>query len=162
MESLIAIGGLVGIAILCVLFSAAWGGIKAQLARRKQSDKKLLIHSINDDRCTGCDACVTVCPTDVLELVNNKSRVLRFGDCIQCEQCSMACPTTALVMHYEGTKAPPYRMPDLDEYYQAAPGLYLVGEAGGKPLVKNASNLGRAIVEHMLSTGLRSAPHRDG
>ncbi len=28
-----------------------------------QKRVRLLIHSINDDRCTGCDACVTVCPT---------------------------------------------------------------------------------------------------
>lgn len=118
--------------------------------------KRLLIHSINDDRCTGCEACVTVCPTDVLELVANKSRVERFGDCIQCEQCVTACPTTALVMHYEGTKPPPIRLPELDDYYQAAPGLYLIGEAAGKPLVKNGSNLGRAVIEHMLVTGMKS------
>ncbi|MFI5289130.1 MAG: NAD(P)-binding domain-containing protein [Polyangia bacterium] len=158
MESFIAIGGLIGVGLLCVLMSAAIGGIRARLARRRQSAKKVLIHSINDDRCTGCDACITVCPTDVLELVGNKSRVQRFSDCIQCEQCAMVCPTTALVMHVEGTKPPAFRMPDLDEYYQAVPGLYLIGEAGGKPLVKNASNLGRAVVEHMVSAGLRSRP----
>src|SRR3954452_17889410 len=89
---------------------------------------QVLVHSINDDRCTGCDACVAVCPTDVLELVTNKSRVARFDDCIQCEQCALVCPTTALVMHPLGTVAPAYRVPDLDEYYQAAPGLYLIGE----------------------------------
>jgi putative YpdA family bacillithiol system oxidoreductase len=153
MESLIAVGGLVGFAILCVLFAAAWNGLKARIAHKRQKQRKMLIHSINDDRCTGCDACVTVCPTDVLDLVNNKSRVLRFNDCIQCEQCAMVCPTTALVMHYEGTKAPAFRMPDLDEYYQAVPGLYLIGEAAGKPLVKNASNLGRAVIEHSLRAG---------
>ena len=46
---------------------------------------RILVHSINDDRCTGCDACVAVRPTNVLDLIENKSRVLRFGDCIQCE-----------------------------------------------------------------------------
>src|SRR3569832_2326426 len=121
-----------------------------------QKKVRLLIHSINDDRCTGCDACVTVCPTDVLELKSNKSRVLRFGDCIQCEQCANVCPTTALVMHYEGSEAPPVLVPDLDEYYQSkVPGLYLLGEAAGKPLVKNAVNLGRAAIEHALRSGLR-------
>lgn len=121
-----------------------------------QKKVRLLIHSINDDRCTGCDACVTVCPTDVLELKNNKSRVLRFGDCIQCEQCANVCPTTALVMHHEGTAAPPVQVPDLDDYYQSkVPGLYLLGEAAGKPLVKNAVNLGRAAVEHLLRSGMR-------
>src|ERR1700748_1358869 len=124
MESLIAIVGLAGFAVLCVFASAAISGLKARLAKRKQAPNKLLIHAINDDRCTGCDACVSVCPTDVLELNNNKSKVARFGDCIQCEPFVRACPTTALVMHYEGTKAPPIRMPQLDEYYQAADGLY--------------------------------------
>lgn len=121
-----------------------------------QKKVRLLIHSINDDRCTGCDACVVVCPTDVLELKSNKSRVLRFGDCIQCEQCANVCPTTALVMHHEGTTPPPVQVPDLDDYYQSkVPGLYLLGEAAGKPLVKNAINLGRAAVEHLLRSGFR-------
>jgi putative YpdA family bacillithiol system oxidoreductase len=155
--ALIGLGCLIVFALLCVLISAAWRAVRGWLKARRTPQKKLLIHSINDDRCTGCDACVTVCPTDVLELVGNKSRVVRFDDCIQCEQCALVCPTTALVMHYEGTKAPPYRMPELDEYYQAAEGLYLIGEAAGKPLVKNASNLGRAVVEHMVAKGLRKA-----
>jgi len=61
-------------------------------------------------------ACVAVCPTDVLELAQNKSRVARFHDCIQCEQCVLVCPTTALVMFPRGTTPPPYRMPALDEF----------------------------------------------
>jgi putative YpdA family bacillithiol system oxidoreductase len=160
MESLIVIAGLMGVALLCVLVSA--GGSALKRRKKKEAPTRLLVHSINDDRCTGCDACVSVCPTDVLELVTNKSRVVRFDDCIQCEQCALVCPTTALVMHPIGTTPPAYRVPDLDEYYQAAPGLYLIGEAAGKPLVKNASNLGRAVVEHMLTLGLRSGPRRDG
>jgi putative YpdA family bacillithiol system oxidoreductase len=65
-------------------------------------------------------------------------------------------------MHYEGTKAPPIRLPQLDDFYQAVPGLYLIGEAAGKPLVKNASNLGRAVVEHALKTGLRANAYGNG
>jgi putative YpdA family bacillithiol system oxidoreductase len=53
-------------------------------------------------------------------------------------------------------------MPQLDDYYQAVPGLYLIGEAAGKPLVKNASNLGRAVVEHALKTGLRANAYGNG
>src|SRR5262245_65832264 len=99
----------------------------------------ILVHDINDDRCTGCDACVSVCPTNVLDLVDNKSRVLRFQDCIQCEACMWACPTTALVMHPEGTHPPLFKMPELDEHYQTrVPGQYLIGEVAGKPLVKTA------------------------
>ncbi|MDB4965361.1 MAG: 4Fe-4S ferredoxin iron-sulfur binding domain protein [Myxococcales bacterium] len=164
MVPLLVFSGLAGFAIFCVLISAAFGGLKkrSQAKRLLNAKRKLLVHSINDDRCTGCEACVTVCPTDVLELQSNKSRVERMSDCIQCEQCVSACPTQALVMHYEGTKPPTYRMPQLDDYYQAAAGLYLVGEAAGKPLVKNASNLGRAVVEHMLATGLRPTAYGNG
>jgi thioredoxin reductase/ferredoxin len=123
--------------------------------RAPPAQRPLLLHAINDDRCTGCEACVVVCPTDVLELAANKSRVARFHSCIQCEQCVTACPTSALVMFPRGTSPPPYRMPDLDEFYRAAPRLYLIGEAAGKPLVKNASNLGRAVVEHLVRDGLQ-------
>ncbi|HTR51749.1 MAG TPA: NAD(P)-binding domain-containing protein [Kofleriaceae bacterium] len=118
---------------------------------------RVLVHDINDDRCTGCDACVAVCPTNVLDLVANKSRVLRFEDCIQCEACMFACPTEALVMFPEGSHPPPLKIPEMDENFQTAvPGQYLIGEVAGKPLVKNAANLGRAVVEHMLANGLRA------
>ncbi len=122
---------------------------------------RVLVHDINDDRCTGCDACVAVCPTNVLDLIDNKSRVVRFQDCIQCEACMWACPTQALVMHPEGTQPPALKVPELDEFYQTAvPGQYLIGEVAGKPLVKNAANLGRAVVEHMLKGGLKPGAGR--
>ncbi len=117
---------------------------------------RVLIHDINDDRCTGCDACVAVCPTNVLDLVANKSRVLRFEDCIQCEACMFACPTEALVMFPEGGLPPPLKVPEIDENFQTAVlGQYLIGEVAGKPLVKSAANLGRAVVEHMMQSGMQ-------
>jgi thioredoxin reductase/formate hydrogenlyase subunit 6/NADH:ubiquinone oxidoreductase subunit I len=147
----------VACALLFALACAVVGALVSRRRARRRAEPRprlALVHSINDDRCTGCEACVGACPTDVLALVGNKSRVARFEDCIACEQCAWACPTTALVMHPEGTEPPPLRMPVLDAYYQAAPGLYLIGEASGKPLVKNASNLGRAVVEHVVRGGL--------
>src|SRR5882672_11564982 len=117
---------------------------------------RILVHDINDDRCTGCDACVAVCPTNVLDLVANKSRVLRFQDCIQCEACMFACPTEALVMFPEGGAPPSLKVPEIDDNFQTAvPGQYLIGEVAGKPLVKNAANLGRGVVEHMLASGMQ-------
>jgi thioredoxin reductase (NADPH) len=116
----------------------------------------ILVHDINDDRCTGCDACVAVCPTNVLDLVANKSRVLRFHDCIQCEACMFACPTEALVMFPEGALPPPLKVPEIDDNFQTiVPGQYLIGEVAGKPLVKSAANLGRAVVEHMMAMGMQ-------
>jgi murein DD-endopeptidase MepM/ murein hydrolase activator NlpD len=90
-----------------------------------------------------------------LDLINNKSRVLRFADCIQCEACMWACPTDALVMHPEGSLPPPLKVPDIDQNFQTrVPGQYLIGEVAGKPLVKSAANLGRGVIEHALANGL--------
>ena len=135
---------------------------RMRAAAQPKRSSLLLIHSINDDRCTGCEACVNVCPTDVLELQANHARPARFDDCIQCNQCEWVCPTKALVMHPPKEQPPKILLPALDEFYQTnIRGLYLIGEAGGKPLTKNASNLGRAAVEHMRSKGLR-ASNRSG
>ncbi|HEX8953532.1 MAG TPA: 4Fe-4S binding protein, partial [Polyangia bacterium] len=115
--------------MFCVLISAAVSGLRRRMQskRLQNAKRKLLVHSINDDRCTGCDACVAVCPTNVLDLVANKSRVLRFQDCIQCEACMFACPTEALVMFPEGATPPPLKIPEIDENFQTAvPGQYLI------------------------------------
>jgi thioredoxin reductase/NAD-dependent dihydropyrimidine dehydrogenase PreA subunit len=150
-----AVLGGVALAVMAIMSMLATRRVKARAAQPFVHAGRILLHSINDDRCIGCDACVAVCPTNVLDLIGNKSRVVRFEDCIQCEQCMWACPTTALVMHPEGTEPPPLTVPELDQNYQTAvPGQYLIGEVAGKPLVKNAANLGRGVVEHMLATGL--------
>mgnify|MGYP003375630106 CR=1 FL=1 len=121
-----------------------------------------LLHSINDDRCIGCEACIDACPTEVLDLVDHKVKVARFGDCVQCEQCANACPTQALVMYREGTTPRMLTVPELDDHFQTAvPGQYLIGEVAGKPLVKNAANLGRAVIEH-IARDLKARPAAPG
>ena len=129
---------------------------RAIVAPAPAAGPRILVHDINDDRCTGCDACVAVCPTNVLDLVANKSRVIAFHECIQCEQCMFACPTEALVMYPQGGTPPVLKVPEIDENFQTAVvGQYLIGEVAGKPLVKNAANLGRVVIEHMLQTGMQ-------
>ena len=151
----LALGGVAILLMAVFTMLSARKRHRAIVAPAAVAGPRVLVHDINDDRCTGCDACVAVCPTNVLDLVANKSRVLRFADCIQCEACMFACPTEALVMFPEGSAPPALKVPELDENFQTAiPGQYLIGEVAGKPLVKNAANLGRAVVEHMLSAGL--------
>ncbi len=155
------------LAVQSLLIMAIAGSRRARAVRREAMaaqqaapDLRYLIHAINDDRCTGCDACVTVCPTNVLALVHHKSRVQRFEDCVQCEACARVCPTRALVMHPTGTEPPPLTLPDIDANFQTSvPGQYLIGEVAGKPLVKNAANLGRFVVEHMIAGGLTPHPN---
>ena len=150
----LALGGFAILLMVMFTMLSARKRHHATIAPAAVVGPRILVHDINDDRCTGCDACVAVCPTNVLDLVANKSRVLRFEDCIQCEACMFACPTEALVMFPEGGVPPPLKVPEIDENFQTAvPGQYLIGEVAGKPLVKNAANLGRAVVEHMLRDG---------
>ena len=152
----LALGGVAILVMAVFTVLSARKRHRAIVAPATSAGPRILVHDINDDRCTGCDACVSVCPTNVLDLVSNKSRVLRFHDCIQCEACMFACPTEALVMFPKGGVPPALKVPEIDENYQTAvPGQYLIGEVAGKPLVKNAANLGRAVIEHMLLNGLR-------
>nr|MDQ3369997.1 NAD(P)-binding domain-containing protein [Myxococcota bacterium] len=152
----LALGGLAILLMVVFTILSARKRHAGVLAPATVVGPAILVHDINDDRCTGCDACVAVCPTNVLDLVANKSRVLRFEDCIQCEACMFACPTEALVMFPEGSTPPPLQVPEIDDNFQTVvPGQYLIGEVAGKPLVKSAANLGRAVVEHMLQGGLR-------
>lgn len=117
---------------------------------------KRLVHSINVEKCVGCALCVQACPTSVLELVNHKSVVVNFDACIQCKKCESACAFDALRMH-EADKPPPMvQMPEVDRHYQTpVKGMYLIGQAAGTPQVKNAVNLGRAVVQHMTLEGMR-------
>lgn len=55
----------------------------------------------NEDRCTHCGACVTVCPSGALVLEASTQRVLYKQErCIACELCVPACPPRAMEVHY--------------------------------------------------------------
>jgi len=50
--------------------------------------------------CIGCERCVAVCPSFVLDMVKGKSEVARGDWCIGCGHCGAVCPTEAIL--YEG------------------------------------------------------------
>ncbi|MDP3730571.1 MAG: 4Fe-4S binding protein [Candidatus Omnitrophota bacterium] len=53
----------------------------------------------DDDRCTHCGACITVCPTEALIMDKNTMKVVFDPDkCIACELCVKACPPRAMVI----------------------------------------------------------------
>jgi NAD-dependent dihydropyrimidine dehydrogenase PreA subunit len=55
----------------------------------------------NEDRCTSCGACLTVCPTGCFT-VNTKTRKVTFqGEkCVACGICLKACPPRAMEVHF--------------------------------------------------------------
>ncbi len=51
----------------------------------------------DDQRCTHCGACITICPTDALYLDKKTMNVIFDPEkCIACELCIKACPPRAM------------------------------------------------------------------
>ena len=50
---------------------------------------------IDASKCTLCNACVTLCPTNALSKEDNKINFV-YGDCVSCSVCKQACPEEAI------------------------------------------------------------------
>ena len=56
-----------------------------------------MIELLSRERCTGCNLCVRVCPTNVFEAVDGDIPVLaRASVCQTCFMCELYCPADAL------------------------------------------------------------------
>jgi len=51
---------------------------------------------LNPDTCVGCGLCTVVCPHGVLEMRENKARIVDFNACMECGACVTNCPTAAI------------------------------------------------------------------
>ncbi len=143
--------------LLRIRFQRANNLVVEKLSAHPIEAVKHLIHSLNEEKCVGCHACVQACPTNVLELVNHKSKIVNFDACIQCRACEKSCAFGALVMHDADKPPPATKTPDLDAGLQTPiAGMYLIGQAGGIAQVKNASNMGRTVIEAAVREGLQA------
>ncbi len=58
--------------------------------------KKLITYSILEDKCTGCLACIKVCPQEAISGELKKVHVLDQEKCIKCGACFEACQFDAI------------------------------------------------------------------
>jgi len=100
--------------------------------------------------CIGCGACVAACPEgDVLGVVGGTATVINGLRCVGHGRCETACPVGAIQVGLGDLRGRD-DMPRLDPFGESGvPGLFVVGEAGGLALVRNAIEQGRRAVEQI-------------
>lgn len=55
----------------------------------------------NEERCTHCGACITICPSGAFELDPVTRRVNFYDEkCVACGLCIKACPPRAMEVHF--------------------------------------------------------------
>ena len=108
---------------------------------------------INVATCIGCHACVDACPHDVLAIVNGKAALVAVEQCMEDTSCQVECPTVpkSCVVVNSVKKIPERKVPKRDGRFMTnVPGIYLVGDVSGVPLIKNAINEGGAVIDYVV------------
>jgi thioredoxin reductase/Pyruvate/2-oxoacid:ferredoxin oxidoreductase delta subunit len=117
---------------------------------------------VRADVCAGCGTCVAACPETGAIALKGKLAVVDTAHCVGHGDCAAACPVNAIVVT-AGAAVHRIEVPQLDGNFQAnVPGVYVVGELGGRGLIKNAVNEGKIAIESVTRELPPGAPRADG
>ncbi|MBM4026493.1 MAG: 4Fe-4S dicluster domain-containing protein [Planctomycetes bacterium] len=50
---------------------------------------------VNQEKCTGCESCVSECPSSAISMTDSKA-VVKADNCVDCGVCVDACPAGAI------------------------------------------------------------------
>ncbi len=104
------------------------------------------------ERCIGCHACVEACPHDVLAIVNGIASAVAVDQCMEDTSCQVECPVNpkACIVVNTTKKIKPRPVPIRDQTFMTnVPGIYIIGDVSGTPLIKNAANEGIEVIGHI-------------
>jgi len=54
--------------------------------------------TVNEEKCVGCEECVDVCPVEVFEMEDDKSKPVNADECLGCESCVEVCEEDAITV----------------------------------------------------------------
>lgn len=104
---------------------------------------------VRADMCVGCGTCVASCPAPGAITLRGKLAVVDDALCQGHGECVRGCPVGAISVTM-GTAVNRVSVPLVDANFETnVPGLYIVGELGGRGLIKNAINEGKLAVDHV-------------
>jgi len=111
----------------------------APVAPRTDADQRLPV--IDTSTCLGCYACVDACPYDVLDIHDYVAFVARPADCCGLILCEQKCPNGSLAI----------ALPDEPAAagFADVPGVFVAGDIGGTPLIRNAVNQGATAIREI-------------
>jgi thioredoxin reductase/ferredoxin len=105
---------------------------------------------VRAETCVGCGACVPVCPEPGAIRLEGKMPVIDTERCLGHGECVKTCPTGGLILSTGGA-VQRIEVPFVSPHFETNVfGLYVVGELGGRGLIKNAVNEGKIAMEHVV------------
>jgi NAD-dependent dihydropyrimidine dehydrogenase PreA subunit len=104
---------------------------------------------VRADQCVGCGACVPVCPEPGAIKMVGKLATVNKQLCKGHGKCVEACPVGGIVLS-TGASVHRVEVPDVNAAFESnMRGVYVVGELGGRGLIKNAINEAKVAIEHV-------------
>ncbi len=144
----------------CGIAMQVYEMVGAPLSQETGEDDGQLKAIVRADVCVGCTACIPVCPEQGAIAMQGKLAVVDKSLCVGHGKCADACPVGAIIMA-TGEAVHRVEMPDIGLDFQSnVPGVYIVGELGGRGLIKNAINEGKLAIESVARELKESAPAR--
>jgi putative YpdA family bacillithiol system oxidoreductase len=113
--------------------------------------------AVRGDMCVGCAGCVAACPE--VGAITMQGRLARVDAslCVGHGECAAACPVGAISLSEGGGNR--VEVPLVNSNFETnVAGLYIVGELGGRGLIKNAINEGKVAMEHVRNVTPRRVP----